>query len=203
MMEKFDKIYDDFEAKGLIDSLIFTVLVIFALMTLMMKKFAKFYDKLEAKVLVGSLAFTVLVIFAQIVARSWPFNSSLTWSEELARYIFIWQIWLGMSIGLKDNKHIQVGLLYQFVRGRSAKVLKIIVTLLCITMCAALVWYGGKYTLNAYGRHSLSAAMRIPLWIVYFALPFSSLATGLRYLCQLATQIKNFNSPDPIPASAH
>ncbi len=163
----------------------------------------KIYDEVEAKVLVGSLVVTVLVIFAQVVARSPLINSSLTWSEELARYIFIWQIWLGMSIGLKDNKHIHVELLYQFVKGRPAKVLKIIVTLLCITMCAALVYYGWQYTYNSYNRHSLSAAMRMPLWIVYLALPFSSLVTGLRYICQLCFQIKNFNNFDPEPLSAN
>ena len=169
----------------------------------MLKKFVKVYDELEAKVLVFSLVVTVLVIFAQIIARLPMINSSLTWSEELARYIFIWQIWLGMSIGLKDNKHIQVELLYQFVKGRPAKILKIIVTLLCIAMCVALVYYGGKFTLNAYNRHTLSAAMRLPLWYVYLALPFSSLATGLRYLCQLYCQIKNFNNFDPEPVAAH
>lgn len=169
----------------------------------MMKTFAKIYDEMEAKVLVGSLVVTVLIIFAQVIARAPWINSSLTWSEELARYIFIWQIWLGMSIGLKDNKHIQVEMLYQFVKGRPAKFLKIIVTLLCITMCAVLFYYGGKYTQNAFNRHTLSAAMRLPLWIVYLALPFSALTTGLRYIYQLYTQVRTFNQPDPDPARAH
>jgi TRAP-type C4-dicarboxylate transport system permease small subunit len=167
----------------------------------MLKKFAKIYDEVEAHVLVGSLAVTVLIIFAQVVARS--LNSSLTWSEELARYIFIWQIWLGISIGLKDNKHIQVEMLYQFVKGRPARIIRIIVTLLCLAMCAALVWYGSDYTLNSLRRGGVSAAMRLPMWTIYLALPFSSLVTGLRYLCQLYDQITEFNRPDRKPVNAH
>ena len=167
----------------------------------MMQKFVKVYDALEAKVLVGSLAFTVMLIFTQVIARS--LGTSLTWSEELARYIFIWQIWLGMSIGLKDDKHIQVAMLYNFVKGRPSKVLKIIVTILCIVMCAALVYYGGKYTQNALNRGTLSAALRMPLWFVYLALPFSSFVTGVRYVYQLYMQLKNFNSLDPEPVKAH
>ena len=146
----------------------------------------------------GSLAFTVLIIFAQVVSRG--LGSSLTWSEELARYIFIWQIWLGMSIGLKDNKHIQVEMLYQFIKGNPAKILKIIVTILCIAMCAALFYYGCKYTQNTMNRKALSAALRMPMWIVHLALPFSSLVTGLRYLCQLGMQIKALGQPDPVLA---
>ena len=158
----------------------------------MIKKFVDIYDQIEAKVLVASLVVTVLVIFAQVIMRS-VFNSSLSWSEELARYIFIWQIWLGMSIGLRDNKHISVELLYQFVKGKPAKALKIIVTLFCIFICGFLAWYGWKFAMNAYGKNSLSAAMRMPLWIVYISLPASCFITGLRYIAQLCGQIKNFN----------
>ncbi|MDL2272542.1 TRAP transporter small permease [Desulfovibrio sp. OttesenSCG-928-I05] len=167
----------------------------------MMQKFVKVYDEWEAKVLVGSLVFTVLLIFSQIIART--FGSSLSWSEELARYIFIWQIWLGMSIGLKDNKHIHVEMLYQFIKGRPARVMKIIVTILCIVLCGVLVYYGGIYTQNALKRGTLSAALRMPLWWVYLALPFSSLITGLRYACQLWTQLKNFGAPDAEAIQAH
>lgn len=158
----------------------------------MLKKFVRIYDELEAKALVGSLVLTVLIIFMQIVMRS-VFNASLSWSEELARYIFIWQIWLGMSMGLRDNKHINVEILFKYVRGRSAKAIKIVATTLAIFMCGFLVYYGGIMTNNALNKNSLSAAMRIPLWIVYLSLPFSSLVTGLRYIHLLTEQVKNFN----------
>lgn len=59
-----------------------------------MKKVIGFYNSLEAHLLVISLAFTTLLIFVQVVMR-YVFNNSLSWSEELARYVFIWQIWLG------------------------------------------------------------------------------------------------------------
>ena len=160
-----------------------------------MKKFVRFYDEMEAKVLVASLVVTVLIIFMQIVMRS-LFNASLSWSEELARYIFIWQIWLGMSIGLRDNKHINVEILFKYVHGRSEKAIKILATLLAIFMCGFLVWFGAKMTNNAMNRNSLSAAMRIPLWIVYLSLPFSSLVTGLRYIHLLSEQVKNFNAEE-------
>ena len=39
----------------------------------------------------------VAVIFVQVVMRQ--LNSSLSWSEELARFCFIWLIYLGISYG--------------------------------------------------------------------------------------------------------
>ena len=49
------------------------------------------------------------------------FKNSLTWSEELSRYIFIWQIWLGASTALKYNEHIRVTLIYSFMKSEKLK----------------------------------------------------------------------------------
>lgn len=54
-----------------------------------LKKLIYGYDKLEEYLLCGSLVFTTLVVFLQVIMRK-VFNNSLTWSEELTRYIFIW-----------------------------------------------------------------------------------------------------------------
>ena len=44
------------------------------------------------------------------------FNYSLSWTEELSRYIFIWQTWLGTSIALKYKQHIRVEILINFLK---------------------------------------------------------------------------------------
>ena len=53
-------------------------------------------EKLEEYFLVISMIAMVVIIFLQVVMR-YVFNNSLTWSEEIARYIFLWQIWIGVS----------------------------------------------------------------------------------------------------------
>ena len=85
-----------------------------------MKKLFNFYNKIEEYLLVYSLVFNVILVFSQVIMRS-IFNLSLSWSEELSRYIFIWQIWLGTSIAIKEDKHINVELIYQIVKSKKAK----------------------------------------------------------------------------------
>ena len=67
----------------------------------------KLIENLEENVLVFSYLCTIPLLTAQVVAR-YVFNHSLAWSEELARYIFIWQVWLGSAYCVVKNRHIRI-----------------------------------------------------------------------------------------------
>lgn len=62
-----------------------------------MKKILKWLDdNAELYLCVFLMSFMTLVTFIQVVMRK-VFNNSLSWSEELARYVFIWLIYIGIS----------------------------------------------------------------------------------------------------------
>lgn len=148
------------------------------------------YDKLEEYVLCASLVFTTLVVFAQIVMRS-VFNSSLTWSEELTRYVFIWQIWMGVSIAQRDKAHIKVELFYSFVKNKRVQsAVNIIATLIWIAFNLFLLINGSQLVQQMIQRGQVSAAMRVPMYIIYSVLPLSSGLLTLRLLGQLAEDWK-------------
>ena len=129
------------------------------------------YDKLEEYVLCASLVLTTLIIFVQVIMRS-VFNSSLTWSEELTRYIFIWQIWMGVSIAQKDKAHIKVEILKSFVKNQKViAVVDVIATILLIAFNIFLVTSGVELVQQMISRGNVSSAMRMPMWIVYIVLP--------------------------------
>ena len=124
------------------------------------------YDKLEEYVLCASLVLTTLIIFVQVIMRS-VFNSSLTWSEELTRYIFIWQIWMGVSIAQKDKAHIKVEILKSFVKNQKViAVVDVIATILLIAFNIFLVTSGIDLVQQMITRGNVSSAMRMPMWIV-------------------------------------
>ena len=155
-----------------------------------MRKILKFYDKAEEYFLVGSLVLTVAIIFLQVVMR-YAFNASLSWSEELTRYIFIWQIWLGVSIGFRDRKHIKVEITRMFFRPQTIRVLEMLADLIWMATNIYFVYGGTVLVANLMRIQSLSTAMLLPLWIVYAALPFSSAVLVVRQLLALVHDIKN------------
>ena len=69
-----------------------------------MKKILKWLDdNIELYICVFLMSFMTLLVFVQVVMR-YVFNNSLSWSEELARYTFIWLIYIGISYGCKLRK---------------------------------------------------------------------------------------------------
>ena len=155
-----------------------------------LKKLIFGYDKLEEYMLCASLVLTTLIIFAQIIMRS-VFNNSLTWSEELTRYIFIWQIWLGVSIAQKEKQHIKVELLFNFFKGeRFRAAIDIVATLILIAFNIFLVVNGSELVRQMYVRNNVSGAMRLPLYIVYAVLPLSAFILSLRLIGQVAADVR-------------
>ena len=161
-----------------------------------MRKFLNTYDKLEEHLLIGSLVFNVIIVFAQVIMRS-IFNYSLSWTEELSRYLFIWQTWLGTSIALKYDEHIKVELIFSIVKNTKAKkVIKVFASILWFVFSLFLLINGWELIQSMISRNALSSGMRIPLAYVYASLPISSLMICIRLIPKIYNDIKNINKPD-------
>lgn len=157
-----------------------------------MKKLVNGYNQLEAHLLVLSLAFTTILIFIQVILR-YVFNNSLSWSEELARYIFIWQIWLGTSVSMKENEHICLDMLNNKLQGKAKIALALVANILMLLFCAFLAKYGWDLVYSMMSRGNKSVALRIPMWLVYLALPLSQLAVGLRVVGRIVGNLRGLS----------
>ena len=147
-----------------------------------MRNLLKKFDKFEEMVLVSSLVINVIIVFMQVIMRYF-FNTSLTWSEELSRYIFIWQGWLGSSIAFVDNQHIRVDLIFSIFKSeKSQRVLHLINNIIWFSFNVFLVYVGVKLLGSMSARNALSSGMRLPLVYVYAALPVSSFILTIRVL---------------------
>lgn len=160
-----------------------------------MKKIINFYNQLEAHLLVCSLIFTVILVFFQVILR-YVFGSSLSWSEELARYIFIWQIWLGTSVAQRDNSHVRIEVLGGAEEGRRKDMIRIISDVIWLVFCLLLVKYGFELVASIQRRGLISAAMRMPMYLVYLSLPVSQLAVSIRIIGELWQKIRGLKNSE-------
>ncbi|WP_407524461.1 TRAP transporter small permease [Methylobacterium oryzisoli] len=65
------------------------------------------------------LAIMVVLVFGNVVLR-YAFNSGITVSEELSRWAFVWLVFLGALVGLRERAHLGVDTLVKAlpVRGK-------------------------------------------------------------------------------------
>lgn len=71
----------------------------------MIQKFIHGYCRLLGWLMVASLALMVVMVFGNVVMR-YVFNSGLTLSEELSRWLFVWMTFLGAVVALNERGHL-------------------------------------------------------------------------------------------------
>ncbi len=123
---------------------------------------------------IGTLMFAMMgVTFAQVISR-YLFASSLSWSEELGRYIFVWITFLGMAAAFQSKAHIALDFLLTLLPARPSRALNVFNALLVAIVGAALVVGGAS--LIKFGLNQRSAALGLPMYYVYAVIPFSGAA---------------------------
>jgi TRAP-type C4-dicarboxylate transport system permease small subunit len=128
------------------------------------------WDHLEEIFLLPSLVFSVALIFVQVVMR-YVFGHSLSWSEELARYLFIWQIWIGVSYAAKNKSHLRILMVKQRLGQRAQDALEIAVTIVWIGFALFIAVKGFSLVMKMYQFGQKSAALRIPMIFPHLSVP--------------------------------
>lgn len=137
----------------------------------------KFSDCLNrCYIYAGIVLLTVLTAatFVQVVGR-YVLNESPSWTEELARYSFVWANMLGCAIALKCGKHASVDLLVSKLHGSAKQIQRLVIDLLATFAGVLLLVEGYKMTTAIYAKGTLSPAMRIPMWLIYLSVVFCGL----------------------------
>ena len=116
------------------------------------------------------LTLMVIVVFLQVIFR-FIIRSSLPWSEEMARYLMVWIVFLGASIGVSKKAHIGVEALVVLLPERMQKWAAVLVNALCCVFFAFMIQYGSLILRVV--TNQLSPAMEISM-----AIPYSALLTG-------------------------
>lgn len=144
-------------------------------------KFFRWLDRFEIAVVTGLLGAMIVVVFLQVVFR-FVIKGSLPWSEELSRYLMIWTVFIGASIGAKEGAHIGVEALVAAFPPRLKRASIVLAGVMNVIFCivAAVISFEVVEFLHESGQ--LSPAMRIPMYWAYLAIPAGVALMGLRFI---------------------
>jgi TRAP-type transport system small permease protein len=104
------------------------------------------------------IATIVVAITLQVITR-YVWGRPIVWVEEVATYAFLWSVFLGASIGLKELRHIRIETFVSRLPDRArAKGLVLIYTLI-----GAVCLLIGTYAIDIMSIESRSQTMSLPI----------------------------------------
>ncbi|MDH4060593.1 MAG: TRAP transporter small permease [Aquincola sp.] len=116
-------------------------------------------------------------VFYQFFTR-YALNNSASWTEEIARYLLIGVVFVGATIGVAKDNHIQVDLLYRYLPSAVARVMATLVDLLRVGFFASMTVFTAEM-MQKMGNYQMTI-IDLPMNIVYGVVLFGFAAMALR-----------------------
>lgn len=123
---------------------------------------------IEETVAIILLGFMVVIMGLQIFMR-YVLSNSLSWPEEVTRYLFIWFVFLGISYGIKNNVHIKVDII-ESLFPKTRPFLMVIQDILFLTFCIYLIKPGINVITKLISTEQTSPALNLYMYYVYVSL---------------------------------
>lgn len=153
-----------------------------------MRKTINIINKILEYLSIFSIGAMLLTIFIQVLAR-YVFHHSLAFSEELARYLFVYTAFFGTAVVSKNDGHIVMEALTSKLKKNVAKYAKIVAYICTIIFVIILFCYGIR--MMVISSLQLSPALRISMSFVYFAIPSSAFVMLCNLLLLIHDTLKN------------
>lgn len=138
-------------------------------------------ENLEEIIMVLLLMAMAVIMFIQVVAR-YVIGSSLPWSEEITRYLFIWSAFISVSLCTRKCISIKVDQFIKRFPNRGEACFKLVNLTISFVFFAILIPYAYKYLMATIQSGQTSPACGIPMYYVQSAPLVCFSLTGIRLI---------------------
>jgi TRAP-type transport system small permease protein len=142
-----------------------------------LKKISFWYGRLLTWLLAASVAILIVPVSLQIFSRYTALIPSYIWTEEMARFFFIWSIMIGAMVGIREGTHFVVDL-WPPMRPRAQAALRLVASAFVLLFAFVFLWWGIDFTRFAFNR--ISELAELPLWMIHLPWPLAG-ATWLLF----------------------
>ena len=135
-----------------------------------MSKISYVFEKITL-ILVACLLMTLTFnVFFQVLSRH-LIKIPMVWTEEIARFSFIWSAFLGASLAVKNKAHFAVELLTKRFPSFK-KALAVFVSFCMVIVAGVFLIQGIRY--SAMGLDRISPTVNIKMIWIYMSIPISA-----------------------------
>ncbi|MCC4298841.1 TRAP transporter small permease [Aurantimonas coralicida] len=132
---------------------------------------------LVLKVALGLLvAGLIIPVTMQVLSRS-DYVPRYIWTEEIARFCFVWMIMIGAMCAVRDGTHFDLEILPESANPKIERAKRIFVHLMVSLVAVIFVWYGWQFLL--FGWYQTSEIASLPMNWMFVAWPLMGVVTLL------------------------
>ncbi len=150
--------------------------------------------RLAEALLAAALAAMVVMVFGNVVLR-YAFDSGITVSEELSRFLFVWLTFLGAVVVMGRGGHLGFDLVARALPRSGQRACRIVSDLLMLVCCG--VFLKGAWAQTLLNLGNAAPVSGVPLGWAYAAAVVAGLGLGLLVLADLAAALLGRDAPAP------
>ena len=127
-------------------------------------------------------------VLAQVFFRYF-LGEPLVWSDELARYLFVWASFLGWILAARRRSHLSIDMLVERASPRARAAMNAFGALCGLAFAGLLVWYGWRIMLRNLDVDTTS--LFFTQGVVYAIVPVAAVAVGLYAIADLRAALRD------------
>jgi TRAP-type transport system small permease protein len=129
--------------------------------------------------LIAMLGLMVILVFSNVVLR-YGFNSGITFSEEVSRFLFVWVVFLGAVLMLRDNGHLGVHSFTKRLSFTGKRICKLVADVLSVGCCGVITW--GGWNVVKLEMANIAPISGIALGMVFIAVLVGGIGMGILFV---------------------
>ena len=141
-----------------------------------MRSFVLKFEENLAALFMGGLLFT---LFLQVFTR-YVLNDPLSWTEEVARYLYVYIVFLGASAAISDRTHVGIDYFAKMLPVGIQWTLSVAVNLLILAALGLLAYWGWRAAMRQWNMPMM--VLDIPYTWVYVVVPITAVLMSVRTL---------------------
>ena len=114
--------------------------------------------------LIGLVAAIAVIVIASVIMR-YVFNTSISWSEDAAKFLMVWLAFLGAPLGFRHGAHVAIELLPPGLPALVHRVIRVVVHAMVLVLMALLARYSWAFAWNGRTQVALTVGDISMFWI--------------------------------------
>lgn len=153
------------------------------------------YHRILKAALTVLMALLIVPVSLQIFSRYVGFVPRYIWTEELARFCFIWIILVGATVAVREGAHFTADFLPHPKSQRMEAVIRMVSDFAIFLVAVIFLWWG--WPLVKFGLLQESEMAELPMVYIFAAWPFAGASWCLFLSERFVDHLKLFRSGRP------